>query len=205
MIKNIEVASCSLLFRDANYINWDSAKTQPIANWLITLFDIWFNDTSDDKPSIAPFTILINLLLGLENVGNDTFGRSDNTSILVLSNGEIKVTGTEEGLEWIKLPSFNIKQNSFSEIFEEDIFRAYYDLHTDDVLCKTCQKCKIVDICGGGRLSHRYSKENFFKNPTVYCEVMKSLTVHIQNKLMEKMPVDLKEKLSLKKLNINEL
>ncbi|MDR0437624.1 MAG: radical SAM protein [Bacteroidales bacterium] len=204
--KKMGVNSCSLLPKDANYTNWDSTKNQPIANWLITLFDIWFNDTSDNKPAIAPFTFLTNLLLGVEEDSNDIFGRCENTAILVFSDGQIRVTGTEEGEEWHgKLSSYNILQNNFTEIFEEKTFRTYYDLHLDDVLCETCRKCKIVDICGGGRLSHRYSKENAFDNPTVYCDVMKALITHIQHNLIDKMPVDLREKLKLQKLNINEL
>jgi len=204
-LKGIGVNSCSLLLKDADYTNWDNAKTQPIANWLIALFDIWCNDTSDNKPEIAPFTILINLLLGFEEKSNDSFGRRENTSITVLSDGQIRVTGTEDEFENVQFHSFNVKRNSFSEIFEEKVFRMYYDLHSDDVLCKICQKCKIVDICGGGTLSHRYSKENYFNNPTVYCDVMKILTTYIQHSLIDKMPVELREKLKLQKLNISEL
>lgn len=204
-LKEIGARSCSLLFKDANYINWDNAKNQPIINWLTTLFGIWFNDTDKNKPLLAPFTILINLLLGLEEDSNDAFGRQNNTSILVLSDGQIKVTGTEEGAERKQLSSFNVNQNNFSEIFENETFKMYHDLHSDNVLCEKCKKCKVVDICGGGRLSHRYSKENFFNNPTVYCNVMKSLIIHIQNRLIDKMPIDLKEKLNLEHLNINEL
>jgi uncharacterized protein len=204
-LKNIGANSCSLLFRDADYTDWNNAKSQPIANWLIDLFEMWFCDTADNRPSIAPFSTLINLLLGLERDSNDTFGRCENTSILVLSDGQIRVTGTEEGTMWGQLPSFNIMRNNFSDIFEEEIYRVYYDLHLENVLCEKCKNCKIVDICGGGRISHRYSKENGFNNPTVYCDVMKLLTTRIQNRLIDKMPVDLKEKLNLKKLNSNHL
>jgi len=204
-LKRTGVRSCSLLFRDANYINWDCTKTQPIANWLIALFDIWCNDTSENKPTIDPFAILINLSLGFEQHGNDFFGRRENPSITVLSDGQIRVTGTEDGSENSQFRSFNVEQNSFSEIFEEKIFRMYYDLHLNDVLCETCQQCKIVDICGGGMLSNRYSKETFFNNPTVYCDAMKILTTYIQHSLIDKMPAELKDKLKLQKLDINEL
>jgi uncharacterized protein len=204
-LKKIGANSCSLLLKDADYTDWNNAKSQLIANWLINLFNLWFCDTADNRPSIAPFSILINLLLGLERDSNDTFGRCRNTSILVLSDGQIRVTGTEDESTWVQLSSFNILQNNFSDIFKEEIFRAHHDLHLDNILCEKCKKCKIVDICGGGRLSHRYSKENCFNNPTVYCDVMKLLTTHIQNGLIDKMPVELKEQLNLKKLNSNNL
>jgi uncharacterized protein len=40
-----------------------------------------------------------------------------------------------------------------------------------------------MKICGGGSLPHRYSYENGFYNPTIYCQEMKDLILHAQDRL----------------------
>jgi uncharacterized protein len=42
-------------------------------------------------------------------------------------------------------------------------------------LCRTCRECPIVRACGGGLYAHRYSRENNFDNPSVYCDDLKEL------------------------------
>jgi uncharacterized protein len=40
-------------------------------------------------------------------------------------------------------------------------------------LCRTCRECPVVQACGGGLYAHRYSHENGFDNPSVYCADLK--------------------------------
>jgi uncharacterized protein len=49
-------------------------------------------------------------------------------------------------------------------------------------------ECPIVSICKGGRLVHRFSKENGFNNVSVYCEDIIMLVSHIQNAMMKLIP-----------------
>jgi len=42
-------------------------------------------------------------------------------------------------------------------------------------LCRTCRECPVVRACGGGLYAHRYSSENNFYNPSVYCDDLKKL------------------------------
>jgi len=42
-------------------------------------------------------------------------------------------------------------------------------------LCRTCRECLVVRACGGGLYAHRYSSENSFDNPSVYCNDLKEL------------------------------
>ena len=42
-------------------------------------------------------------------------------------------------------------------------------------LCRTCRECPVVRACGGGLYAHRYSYENDFDNPSVYCSDLKKL------------------------------
>jgi uncharacterized protein len=42
-------------------------------------------------------------------------------------------------------------------------------------LCRTCRECPVVRACGGGLYAHRYSNENGFDNPSIYCNDLKKL------------------------------
>jgi uncharacterized protein len=42
-------------------------------------------------------------------------------------------------------------------------------------LCSTCRECPVVRACGGGLYAHRYSHENSFDNPSVYCDDLRKL------------------------------
>jgi uncharacterized protein len=36
-------------------------------------------------------------------------------------------------------------------------------------LAEKCRQCKFMNVCGGGYLPHRFSKNNGYDNPSVYC------------------------------------
>lgn len=45
------------------------------------------------------------------------------------------------------------------------------------VLNQTCRACSVVKQCGGGLFAHRYSADNGFENPSVYCADLKEFIV----------------------------
>jgi len=52
-------------------------------------------------------------------------------------------------------------------------------------LWATCQACPIVAVCGGGDLPSRYSRQNGFDNPSVYCSDLQVIIGHISAVLAE--------------------
>jgi len=203
-IKDLSIYTISFLFPDANYKNNDGVEPIKIAEWLIEIFDLWFNDKNKNNLTVfLPFSMLINLLLGFEKSGNDAYGTVSNTALLILTNGEIQVTGVEK--ESVNNDGYYVQKNSFDDVFEKEIFRNYYNLHKDSVLCEKCRNCLIKDICGGGRYQYRFSLTNGFDNPSFFCETMKLLIVHIQNTLIKYLPKKIIENTNIRQLNVNEL
>ncbi|WP_406839858.1 FxsB family cyclophane-forming radical SAM/SPASM peptide maturase [Streptomyces sp. AHU1] len=47
-------------------------------------------------------------------------------------------------------------------------------------LCRVCQECPLVHVCGGGLRAHRFGRGRGFDNPSVYCEDISSLIRHIE-------------------------
>ena len=46
-------------------------------------------------------------------------------------------------------------------------------------LSDTCRACALVERCGGGHYAHRYRTGSGFRNPSVYCDDLKTLITHI--------------------------
>lgn len=47
-------------------------------------------------------------------------------------------------------------------------------------LAGSCQKCPVVDSCGGGLYAHRYRTGSGFMNPSVYCADLEKIITHVQ-------------------------
>ena len=202
--KSIGVNSVSFLFQDFNYITSKQSSVPQVGKWLIKLFDIWYNDKEEIKPTLKPFDELVGLILG-KNVGSESFGKGFNDTIVIETDGAIETVDTLRicGNGFTKT-KFNVLNDEFNELFKESkLARLYYKAHLE--LPEICQSCTIQNICGGGYLGHRYSPDNDFDNPTIYCKEIIHLVAYMQNKILDNLPITLVDKLELTYLNAEEI
>jgi len=100
----------------------------------------------------------------------------------------ISTDGNIEGLDCLKstgngiqVTDLTIFKNSFTESLDHDLVRmrqsGVRDLH------EKCKSCKFLYGCAGGYFPNRYSKENGFNNPSVYCDDLFWLLNSIENDL----------------------
>lgn len=205
-IKELELYYVSFLYPDDNY------KTNPsnyskFGDWLIEIFDLWYSDESKEKPKILlPFDTIMRKLLGVPNSGTEMIGQNENSVISVKTNGKIELVDTlkicGDGFTKTK---YNIFENKLDDIFEYDLFIKYYYAHKEEYLSTTCKNCLIMEICGGGQLAQRFSEENGFDNPSLYCYEIKKVIAHIQNKLVDDMPKNVREECKIEKINLHEI
>lgn len=201
-LKNLNVDSVNFLIKDFTYDNFpytiDSNYTQPHADFLIELFDIWFEDK--EKIDIPLFIGYINVILGFADF-NDV-NSNELKSLIIETNGEIEPIDSLKacGQEFTKT-NINIKQNELESIFKSPLGNLYYNESLK--VCSQCQDCPIFEICLGGRLVHRFKKENGFDNPSVYCEDMVKFICHVQNRLYDVFP-DI-DKNEIERLNYKEI
>lgn len=187
-LKQNDIFFLDLLLPDATYEKMNNAVGR-VGSWLSDIFSLWYDDEDQNKPIIRIFNLIISLMLGYEENGNEVFGVKNNTAINIKSNGDISSVDTLKicGDQFTK-SIFNVAQNTLDDINENCLAREYYFAHTDGVLCLKCQKCIIKHICGGGQLAHRFSNKKRFNNPTVYCKDILSLVIYIQNILYKNIP-----------------
>ncbi|WP_309877669.1 radical SAM protein [Chryseobacterium rhizosphaerae] len=192
-VKNLGVPSFNLLLPDGHYDNlpdnFEKLKVNtlhhtPYADWLIEIFEIWKTDS--DRPMIRFFRTLIELIMG-EQTGDQMVGRLTNGVAVLETNGALEVSDSIRACyEGITRNDLNIHTHSIDDLYNDPLFDVFF--HSHNMVNDTCLTCPIYDICGGGFLGNRYSNEEGFDNPTIYCHDMIKLVSHIQNDIVNSLP-----------------
>ncbi|MFB9408262.1 FxsB family cyclophane-forming radical SAM/SPASM peptide maturase [Dactylosporangium matsuzakiense] len=150
----------------------------PYAEWLIAVFDRWY-DAPVRETSVRLFESICDLLLGgpgeSEAVG---FGRDMTVTIepdgSIGHNDFFKVTadgGAETGL--------NVFDHDFNDVLAHPAWNVPSGLAS---LCATCRSCPVARVCGGGLRAHRF-RAGGLDNPSVYCPDLLALIQHIERRL----------------------
>jgi uncharacterized protein len=193
--KRLKMTRVNLLLPDHNYDYPPPGKQHPgeldntaYADWLIEIFERWFDDPGE-KPVISMFRDIMYLLLGAE-VRHDYWGTGSLGILIIETDGGIEPADSLKicGNEFTKL-GMNIFKNSLDDALSQELPKLY-NLSKQKV-CKKCSVCPVREICGGGFFTHRYSSLNGFNNPSVYCSDLLKLITHIQNKIFVSLPATL--------------
>jgi uncharacterized protein len=152
------------------------------ADWLLKIFNIWYYQ----KPQtirIRKFEEIISLMLGLQ-------GNSEEWGLKAVDFAVIETNGDIEAVDSLKVTypeATKLGMNIFTHSFD-DIFDAPKVIERQEkwqYLSTTCQECNLVKVCGGGYLPHRYSQENQFQNPSVYCSDLKKIITTIRQEVIK--------------------
>ena len=199
--KKLNFKSVDLLLPDFHHDS-PPPSTHNYSTWMTSVFDEWFADTGQ-KPTIPFFRKIMKLILGAD-YNDEYFGTGVINTIVVETNGDI------EPLDALKICGDNftkvglsIKDGGLEHLSSKDLIRDFAYSKLD--LCETCSKCIIKDVCGGGFMPHRYKKDSGFNNPSVYCKDLIKIIVHIQNKVFDALPDNLKTNHSLEKISFENV
>lgn len=155
------------------YDNWDN---RPIGKenedsviygkWLQKLFRYWF-DEINGVPPIRFFDNIMKLGLGgLSSV--ESLGLDPVDLLVIETNGDLEgVDSLKATYNGATILGMNISHNSLDEACEHQAVK--FRQVGKDGLCTKCNNCEIQHICGGGYIPNRYSRENGFMNPSIYC------------------------------------
>lgn len=144
--------------------------------WIAELFDNWYMDVS--PPNIRFFNHLLMLLLGAEMTGSEQFGNNSLRLAIIETNGDIEAPDTLKACASnMTHLGLNVFDNEISELDDSEYFAYIRNSHAQP--SSQCEDCKILKICGGGRIVDRFSKENGFDNRSTYCVDYKYLVNHV--------------------------
>jgi len=203
--QSLGLLKCDFLLPDGNYDKpppkLGEGLETPYADWLIKLFDHWF-DIRPRGIQIQIFSDIFELIFSPSS-GGDSIGTGENNVIVIETDGGIEPVDVLKicGSGFTKL-GMNINDDSLSRIYSHPLMTMYR--YSGRSLCEECSSCSIRDVCGGGYLPHRYSRERKFDNPSVYCADLKKLILHVQERVVSSLPEALRCEIGLSTYAFNE-
>jgi uncharacterized protein len=170
-LKSIGAPSIDFLYRDGNHDRLPVGKTSLVSteygDWMGRLLNIYLSD-----PEPTPIRVLddmLKLLLGgtarKEGVGLNSYG------ILVIdTDGRVNKNDTLKSAFAAAdrfEPKWSVLTDDLCEIVRSPEFDAYH--RSQSPMAPACRACSDLAICGGGMPAHRWSRDNGFANPSVFC------------------------------------
>lgn len=182
--RELGVPSVDFLYRDGNHDNLPYGKASfsstEYGRWMSQILDCYVADR-------MPFRIrilddMMKLLLGScgvkEGVGLTDFG------ILVIdTDGSIKKNDTLKSSAPGDTFAENWKSGSgdLARVATSNDFEAYHRAQRPS--SAVCRSCPLLNVCGGGMLTHRFSSAAGYDNPTVFCLDQKLLISRMREHL----------------------
>jgi uncharacterized protein len=170
-LKATGAPSVDFLYRDGNHDVLPPGKSQTdtteYGDWMVRLLDHYLTDPA--PPRIRVLDDLIRLILGgrgrKEGVGQDEYG------ILVIdTDGRITRNDTLKvaypGADRFQLERSILNRDLLQQLASSELDE-YFALQNPT--SPKCHACPERMVCGGGMPAHRWSSENGYSNPTVFC------------------------------------
>jgi uncharacterized protein len=204
--KELGLPGCDFLLPDGTHDRPPAglpsqASSTPYADWLIRLFDEWF-DREDTSFHIRIFEDIIGLLFR-PGLGNDSLGGGRNGIVVIEADGGIEPIDVLKicGDSFTKL-GLNVHTNEIRDVYGARLMQLYHEGVTQS--CDTCKSCPVVNVCGGGYLPHRYRSDNGFDNPTVYCSDLMNLITHVRSRVAATLPMSMRDTLRIPSMSYSE-
>lgn len=149
-------------------------RQTPYADWLIKIFDLWF-EAQPPPTEIRLFESLLSLLLRGDS-HTESLGLHPIDLVTIETDGSLeqgdvlKITGQGGAATGLHLA-----MHSFDDVMESPGIKARR-LGLEG-LGPVCQQCQLVKVCGGGHYAHRFRAGSFL-NPSVYCSDLSTLIWH---------------------------
>lgn len=152
----------------------------PYADWLIAVFDQWY-DAPEEPTRIRRFEEIISVLLGghsrLEGVGLSAAG-----SVVIETDGSIETADSlTTAYRGAGKTGLHVSRDDFDAVLRRpDVISRQLGVAG---LPLVCRRCPVRRVCGGGLRTHRYREATGFDNPSVYCPDLSRLISHIRHRL----------------------
>jgi uncharacterized protein len=182
--KLLKVRHINFLLPDGTHNNLPKgfeSITIRYSDWLIRLFDIWFNDRDRQKPQISIFNQILHRILGGDSEF-EYFGGGHNVNLIIETNGDIEPQDSLKACgEGFTKTNLNIQYHALEDSFKQPLIQ--FCIESQHSLCEQCKQCSVVEVCQGGFITHRYSTENGFLNPSIYCKDLERLVIYVSEKI----------------------
>ena len=185
--KTIAPPSVDFLYKDGNHtrlpLNKSSHTSIEYGAWMAGLLDAYLNDPFPLQ--IRVLDDMMKVLLG-GVVTKEGLGITDFGIIIIDTDGTVMKNDTLKssynGADKFQM-SLNIKSGKLIEFLNSTEFHQYRDMQRPSN--KKCLNCPELNLCGGGMILHRWSDENGFNNPSIFCSDQLYLIKEMREKLLQ--------------------
>lgn len=194
-LRSLNVTRMDFLLPDVSHDNFDRAYgalgPTPVAEYLLPILHAWMAEDDDDV-RVRIFWDLFKKIMGGQAV-TDGFGSTGTCYLVVETDGAI------EAMDALRVCGNGISRTGLNVVTDD--FRAVsraaplaFDvIHGLVPLSPTCMACPKFGVCGGGYLPSRYSRDNMFANPSVWCKDLTLLIDRMQGYLSDDEALDAAE------------
>ena len=169
--KELGAPSVDFLYKDGNHDRLPMGKSGidslEYGRWMASLLEEYLAD-----PFPTPVRVLDDMLKVLLGglVSKEGLGVTDFGIVIIDTDGTVMKNDTLKsaynGADRFDQP-LNIADGNLLEFLRSGEFKTYRDQQRP--ASEKCLSCPLLEICGGGMTLHRWSGENGFNNPSVYC------------------------------------
>jgi len=166
--------------------NWDtpppdwSPNSTPYADWLIAVFDRWY-DAPYRETGVRLFEEIINVILGgtsrVEGVG-----LSPTAMVVVETDGMIEQSDIlATAFPGAATTGLHVSRDDFDAALRHpDLMARQAGIGGLPTVCRGCDR---RTVCGGGLRAHRFRVGAGFDNPSVYCADLYRLIGHVRARI----------------------
>ncbi|MER6155587.1 radical SAM/SPASM protein FxsB, inactivated metallohydrolase extension form [Streptomyces sp. NPDC001868] len=165
---------------------WDSPPPghglgTPYADWLLKVFDRW--EEQGRPMRVRTFDSVLSTLRGGPSL-TEAMGLAPSDLAVVETDGTFEQADSlKTAYAGAPATGYDVFRHGFAEFAEHPGVRAR-QLGIAGI-SETCRRCPVVESCGGGLYAHRYSVDNGFDNPSVFCADLRGLVEGIAERITE--------------------
>lgn len=174
-----------LLYRDGTRSRLpygkESISSTEFGEWMCALLDIYVRDAT--PPRIRVLDDMMRIILGGQG-RKEGVGLNDYGILVIETDGSITKNDTlkvaHRAADRFERTA-SVLDGGLSAFLASADVETYHSLqHPTSPICAACQD---LAVCGGGMAAHRWSDDNGFGNPTVFCEDQKLLIASMRRLL----------------------
>lgn len=179
--KSLGVPSVDFLYRDGNHTVLPFGKAEVHSSeygaWMCHILDRYVADPTPFRSRLLDD--MMRLLLGGTGV-KEGIGLTDYGILVIDTDGAVKKNDTlkssplGDGFD----ATWALGRNALADIAASPEFRAYHLAQQPS--SPICLACPQLKICGGGMVTHRFSDDAGYDNPTVFCADQKLLIARME-------------------------
>ncbi|MDC0766069.1 radical SAM/SPASM protein FxsBH, inactivated beta-hydroxylase extension form [Streptomyces sp. HD] len=159
-----------------------SRSATPYADWLLRVFDRWLEQ---GRPmEVRTFDSVLSTLRGGPSL-TEAMGLAPSDLAVVETDGAIEQADSlKAAYDGAPATGYDVFRHTFDDFARHPGVRARQSGLGG--VSETCRRCPVVQSCGGGLYTHRYSTERGFDNPSVYCDDLRAFIEGVAERITDR-------------------